>query len=87
MRRVINVYNDLRSRAEIAGWIIPATEIGPSTKPSEEETEEETEKEEEEGQKQEAEDAESQKDQGLQADKAPVETVQKQAGRKAKRDA
>lgn len=85
MRRVINVYNDLRSRAEIAGWIIPATEIGPSTKPSKEETEEEKEKEEE--QKQEAEDAESQKDQGLQADKAPVETVQKQAGRKAKRDA
>lgn len=82
MRRVINVYNDLRSRAEIAGWIIPATEIGPSTKPSEEETEEETEKEEE--QKQETEDAESQKDQEIQTDKIPVETVQKQAGRKAK---
>lgn len=81
MRRVINVYNDLRSRAEIAGWIVPATKIEESIKtPSKEESEEED-------QKQETEDAESQKNQEIQIDKIPVETVQKQAGRKAKGNA
>lgn len=80
MRRVINVYNDLRSRAEIAGWIVPATKIEESIKtPSKEESEEED-------QKQETEDAESQEDQGQQTDQTPMETVQKQAGRKTKRN-
>lgn len=35
MRRIINVYNDLKSRAEISKRIVPAIKIKESSKPSE----------------------------------------------------
>ena len=71
MKRIINVYNDLKSRAEISKRIAPAIKIvEESPKPSENK-----------------ENAESKESLRNKADKAPESNEQKQTGRKAKRDA